>query len=33
MDVTVRPALDGARQQQGDAGFASFVRTGATLEM
>ena len=33
MDVTVRPALDGARQQQGDMGFASFVRTGATLEM
>lgn len=32
MDVVDRPALDGARATR-DAGFAGFVRTGATLEM
>ena len=33
MDVVERPALDGARVEQGDRAFAGFVRTGTTLEM
>ncbi len=33
MNVVERPALDGARVSEGDAGFGRFVRTGATLEM
>lgn len=33
MDVVERPALDGARAVKGDAAFAGFVRTGATVEM
>jgi HK97 family phage major capsid protein len=33
MDVVDRPALDGARASDKDAGFGSFVRTGATVEM
>ncbi len=33
MDVVERPALDGARAEQADGAFASFVRSGATLEM
>lgn len=32
MDVVERPALDGARAEEGDRGFAGFVRTGAVLE-
>ncbi|KQU53088.1 phage capsid protein [Sphingomonas sp. Leaf339] len=33
MNVVERPALDGARVMDKDAGFAGFVRTGATIEM
>jgi HK97 family phage major capsid protein len=33
MDVVDRPALDGARAERTDAGFAGFVRQGTTLEM
>ncbi|MCU6455867.1 phage major capsid protein [Sphingomonas sp. A2-49] len=33
MDVVDRPALDGARVERTDGGFAGFVRQGTTLEM